>query len=479
MSHQKSMKKTVSALATGLLAGGGLAVLVALLAPATAAQAASVACTAPGDLYAASGSTTLGTQAVTVWGYSTTAGAGVTQPGGPTLCVNAGETVTVTLHNQLPENTALLFQGQQMVPDRTGAAPGATTTYTFTASRPGTYLYEAGLVPNGQHQVAMGLYGALIVRPATPGQAYDATTAFDDEAVLVLSEIDPALNNAASPAAFDMRKYAPRYSLINGKAYPNTDPIPAAAAGDKVLLRYVNAGSLYHSLASLGAEQKVIALGGSPLKYSRHYIAETFGPGQTADAIVTTPAATAAVNRLPIYDGSLLLHNSNVAGAGGMLTFVTVPPSGVVGPDTSGPVTSAVAFAAGTLSATVTDTTTGGSSVAGAEYFIDTVTGTGLPMTGSGAGSVNVTASASIPSGQHIVYVRGQDSVGNRGFFRLRAGHRRRRHRTDHEVPVTGSQPHERGGGCGHRRARHRGRHRHRRVEHHRGRVLHRRRRGH
>ncbi|MCI4657995.1 multicopper oxidase family protein [Cryobacterium zhongshanensis] len=411
------MKKTVSALVTGLLAGGGLAVLVALLAPAAAAQAASVSCTAPGDLYAASGSTTLGTQAVTVWGYSTTAGAGVTRPGGPTLCVNAGDTVTVTLHNQLPENTALLFQGQQMVPDRVGAAPAASTTYTFTASRPGTYLYEAGLVPNGQHQVAMGMYGALIVRPATLGQAYDATTAFDDEAVLVLSEIDPALNNAASPAAFDMRKYAPRYSLINGKAYPNTDPIPATAAGNKVLLRYVNAGSLYHSLAALGTEQKVVALDGSPLKYSRHYIAETFGPGQTADAIVTTPAATAAPSRLPIYDGSLLLHNSNAAGAGGMLTFVTVPASGVVGPDTSGPATSAVAFAAGTLSATINDTSTGGSSVAGAEYFIDTVTGTGLPMTGSGAGSVNVTASVSIPSGQHIVYVRGQDSVGNRGVF--------------------------------------------------------------
>ncbi|MEB0014969.1 multicopper oxidase domain-containing protein, partial [Glaciimonas sp. Cout2] len=81
-----------------------------------------------------------------------------------------------------------------MVPDRVGAAPGASTSYTFTASRPGTYLYEAGLVPNGQHQVAMGLYGALIVRPAISGQAYDATTAFDDEAVLVISEIDPALN---------------------------------------------------------------------------------------------------------------------------------------------------------------------------------------------------------------------------------------------------------------------------------------------
>ena len=233
------MKKVASSLLTGLLAGGGLAVLVALLAPATAAHAATVACTAPGNLYAVSGSTTLGVQSVRVWGYNTT-GAPATAPGGPTLCVNAGDTVTVTLHNALTdasdnpvtENTALLFQGQEMIPDRTGAAPGATKLYKFTASKPGTYLYEAGLVPNAQHQVAMGLYGALIVRPATAGQAYDdTTTAYDDEAVLVLSEIDPALNNRTvaqgGPATFDMRKYAPRYSLINGKAHPNTDPIPA------------------------------------------------------------------------------------------------------------------------------------------------------------------------------------------------------------------------------------------------------------
>jgi hypothetical protein len=402
------------AIVTGLLASGGLAVLAAVLAPATAAHAATVACTPTGDLYAVAGSTTLGSQAVKVWGYNTT-GAAVTQPGGPTLCVTAGDTVTVTLHNGLTENTAILFQGQAMVPDRTGAAPGATSQYTFTASRPGTYLYEAGLVPNGQHQSAMGLYGALIVRPAAAGQAYDAaSTAFDDEAVLVLSEIDPALNNAANPAAFDLRKYAPRYSLINGKAYPNTQPIPATAGGNKVLLRYVNAGSLYHSVASLGAEQRVIALDGSALNDSRRYIAETFGPGQTADAIVTTPAAIAQLNRLAIYDASLLLHNSNTTGTGGMLTFVTVPSSGVVS-DTTGPVTSAAAYAAGILSATIDDTATGGASIAGAEYFIDTVTGTGIPMTGSGAGAVSVTAAVAIPSGQHIVYLRGLDSVGNPG----------------------------------------------------------------
>ncbi|MDJ0350525.1 multicopper oxidase family protein [Cryobacterium sp. PH29-G1] len=402
---------------TGLMAGGGLAVLVALVIPATAAHAATVDCTVPSDLYAVAGTTSLGTQTVNVWGYGTTPGATAPRPGGPTLCVTAGDTVTITLHNELTENTALLFQGQQMIPDRTGAAPGATMPYTFTASQPGTYLYEAGLIPNGQHQVAMGLYGALIVRPATASQAYDATTAFDDEAVLVLSEIDPALNNAANPAAFDMRKYTPRYSLINGKAHPNTDPIAASAPGNKVLLRYVNAGILYHSVASLGAEQRIIALDGSPLNFSRRYVAETFGPGQTADALVTTPAAITQLNRLAIYDGSLLLHNSNTAGIGGMLTFVTVPASGIVSPDATGPVTSTLAYVAGTLSATIDDSSTGGANIAGAEYFIDTVTGTGVSMTGSGAGTVQVTASVTVPPGEHIVYVRGRDTNNNWGVF--------------------------------------------------------------
>ena len=142
---------------------------------------------------------------MTVWGYNDAPMRAVTRPGGPTLIVNQGDSVQVTLHNGLTEATSLLFQGQAMVPDTTGAAAGGTKTYTFTATNPGTFLYEAGLLPNAEHQVAMGLYGALIVRPTSasdvviPGQAYaDAATTFNDEAVLVLSEIDPALNNSAT-----------------------------------------------------------------------------------------------------------------------------------------------------------------------------------------------------------------------------------------------------------------------------------------
>ena len=68
-------------------------------------------------------------------------------------------------------------------------------------------------------------------------------------------------------ADFDMRKFNPRYALMNGRAYPDTAP-DRGAGGDTVLLRYVNAGVLYHSMGVLGAGQTVIALDGSPLDHA-------------------------------------------------------------------------------------------------------------------------------------------------------------------------------------------------------------------
>ena len=225
-------------LAVALLGVGLAQSYLALAAPgpspAVAPRAATLpdtTCTPTGvgtrtcDLWATTGTLSLPGASVPIWGYADTDSGAATLPG-PVLIATQGETVTVNLTNNLGEASALLFQGQAMVPDRVGAAAnGGTTTYTFVASNPGTYLYEAGLLPNAQHQVAMGMFGALIVRPAAPNQAYaDAATAYDDEAVLVLSEFDPNLNNSSDPALFDMRNFAPRYFMINGKAYPDTEP---------------------------------------------------------------------------------------------------------------------------------------------------------------------------------------------------------------------------------------------------------------
>ncbi len=293
--------------------------------------------------------------------------------------------------------------------------------------------------------------------------------------MLVLSEIDPALNTRANPATFDMRKYAPRYFLINGKAYPDTDPIPTVA-GHRVLLRYVNAGNQYHSMAVLGAHQSVIALDGSPLSASRSYVAETFGPGQTSDAIVTAPAATADA-RLAVYDGSLLLHSSNTAGFGGMLTFVAAAGAGG-GTDTAGPGTTNVAYAAGTLTATVDDSATGGATVAAAAYFVDSVTGTGTAMTRQLRRRQRRRHCRGHSSRRSAHPLRPRPGLARQlGPRQLGAGQRRRRRRPGHDIARADPEPHQRHRHRRCRRPRDRQRRRHRRLEHRRGRVLHRRRR--
>src|SRR5581483_6593788 len=94
---------------------------------------------------------------------------------GPTLIVTQGQTVTVNLTNNLPTaagNTSILFPGFQVT--STGgvvglltkeAAPGGTVSYSFTASTPGTRAYYSGT--QGDLQVEMGLYGAIIVLPSS------------------------------------------------------------------------------------------------------------------------------------------------------------------------------------------------------------------------------------------------------------------------------------------------------------------------
>ena len=376
------------------------------------------------ELYAVSGSAALPGQTVTVWGYNSTSDP-VTQPGGPTLIVNQGDTVKIALHNQLGERTTMLFQGQDMIPDTSGVAPGAVKIYSFTASRPGTYLYEAGLLPNAQHQVAMGLYGALVVQSATAGQAYDnVATAFNDEAVLVLSDIDPVLNNSANPAAFDMRNYAPKYFLINGQVYPDTAPI-LTAAGNQVLLRYVNAGLQPYSMSLLGLRQTAIAMDGSPFAYGRTLVAETVAPGQTADMLASVPAAAIDGSKFALFDANLMLHNNKtnntLSGSfGGMLTFLTVSGTPTTG-DTTGPATSAVSLTATSVNATVSDVGKGDSNVTAAEFFIDSTgpNGSGTAMSGIfGMVSVNVSGVINPAlSGSHTVYVHGMDAAGNWGPF--------------------------------------------------------------
>jgi FtsP/CotA-like multicopper oxidase with cupredoxin domain len=277
------------------------------------------------NLCATTGSVTLpGNVAVPVWGFvdrgsapDCDAVAGTATVPGPELRVDEGDTVTLTVTNRLPGRTISLdIPGIGFDAGPADAAFGSTVSRTFTASAPGTYLYESS--GDGERQTAMGLYGALVVRSATAGRAYDtAASAYDVEARLVLSAIDPAFN--ADPDHFDMRNFNATYWLINGKAYPDTAEI-TGAPGSTVLLRWVSAGPETVTMTMANGRAKQIAQDGELLANPFSVVADTLPAGSTADALVTIPPAG---ERIVLYNRQMHLVNGTGSPAlGGMLTAI-------------------------------------------------------------------------------------------------------------------------------------------------------------
>jgi len=444
------IKASAALLLVVALLAAGIGPRQAFADPQPAAVGGRVQAAVSIDLYAKPGTLTLpGPTTVPVWGYSLTSAGPAVVPG-PVLVVTEGVTVSITLHNALPVTTSLNSPGQSMIPDLVGVPPGLSHTYEFSAADPGIYLYEAGLLGGAQYQVPMGLYGALIVRPTLgPTYAYsDTATLFDVEAPIVLSEIDPALNSLTDPSTFDMRNYAAKYFLLNGKAYPQTDPIPVGA-GQTLLLRYVNAGQQIHTMAVLGLYQQYLSLGGAQLPWYRKLTSELLPPGDTADALVVVPplaqgqrAAPEGIDvpptRFPLYEASGLLHNNGAKDAngmplyGGMLTFIdsSADPGAPQGPVASNLLLTPNP-ASGTvnvlLTGSVSDVGRGDNPIQTAEFAIDFITATVHAMTPvdlafdspteAVQGTISTADMAALPAGPHTIYVRGQDSLGNWGGY--------------------------------------------------------------
>jgi FtsP/CotA-like multicopper oxidase with cupredoxin domain len=272
---------------------------------------------------------------IPIWGFgvpATPGDCGTATAGlpGPALTVDEGDAVTISVTNALPPGHPLRFEipGIDFAAGPTDAAVGATVTRSFTAGAPGSYVYSSG--GGAGRQTAMGLYGALVVRSATPNQAYDvAATGYDVAATLVLSAVDPRFN--AAPDTFDLHSYRATYWLINGRGYPDTAGI-AAAAGQRVLLRYLNAGFDNTTMLLLGMHQHVVARDARLLTNPFDAAAETIPAGATEDTIATVPAtAPPSPHGFPLYNRQVHVTNGDAPsdGApnpahtpGGMLTFI-------------------------------------------------------------------------------------------------------------------------------------------------------------
>jgi FtsP/CotA-like multicopper oxidase with cupredoxin domain len=226
---------------------------------------------------------------------------------GPTLIVTENVSFTVTLANGLPlaaGNTSILFPGLTLQSVSGGVAgllaqeatQASPVTYTLVATSPGTRSYYSGT--QGDLQVEMGLFGAIIVLPATvpagctavgsvpahyvaPGNtpevdfrlaasAYDhAKTCYDREYLFQFSEMDPGIHRQAEEQStrtctgcmsVATEPYHPAYFMINGRSMPDLmDPNyvaqyphqpyngnPHMHPGEIVLLRIIGQGRWQH-----------------------------------------------------------------------------------------------------------------------------------------------------------------------------------------------------------------------------------------
>jgi FtsP/CotA-like multicopper oxidase with cupredoxin domain len=248
---------------------------------------------------------------------------------GPTLIVHQNDQVMITLHNKLPAaagSTSILFPGFTVT--ATGGAPGvltqeappsSTVTYTFKATTPGTHSYYSGT--QGDLQIEMGLFGAIIVLPAGPTPTAPSTSqttchalamnlpdgqsdfrlapaaynnyqaCYDREYLFQFSEMDPGIHTQAAAQSnlacnspqgcmtVATEPYHPAYFMINGRSMPDDmDPNyapqyphqpyngnPHMHPGEMVLLRVIGTGRWQHPFHEHGNHVRILGRDGNIL----------------------------------------------------------------------------------------------------------------------------------------------------------------------------------------------------------------------
>jgi nitrite reductase (NO-forming) len=159
---------------------------------------------------------------------------------GPIVHVREGQTVEMTLTNGGAIPHSIDFHAARIAPNVAfrDVDPGESFTFRFVAGDPGVYMYHCGTKPVLAH-IANGMYGAIVVDPATP------LPKADREYVLVASEWYMNGDGIAKPASLDMAKaraMQPDWTTFNGYANQYVTHPLVADPGETVRFYVVAAG---------------------------------------------------------------------------------------------------------------------------------------------------------------------------------------------------------------------------------------------
>ncbi|MFI0819060.1 multicopper oxidase family protein [Streptomyces sp. NPDC021098] len=280
------------------------------------------------QLIAAATTLDLGARQVKSWAYDD-------QVPGRALRATAGETLALTLVNQLPEPTSLHWHGIRLRNDMDGV-PGITQPplrtgtaydYRFTAINPGTYWVH----PHNGVQLDRGLYAPLIVEDPKEPLKYDKEwiVVLDDwldgvggrtpDKVLrqlnggrtmahgmetAASHMPPMPRHVGKPSPArsaasglltgatsallggDAGHVAYPYYLINGRT-PDSPQVFRAKRGDRIRIRIINAGGDTAFRVALGGHRMTVThTDGYPVQPTATD-ALLLGMGERYDVLVT------------------------------------------------------------------------------------------------------------------------------------------------------------------------------------------------
>lgn len=273
---------------------------------------------------------------------------------GPTIRVTEGDTLRVTLTNELDEPTSIHWHGLHVPNEMDGVppltqeavAPGERFTYEFTVSHAGTFMYHSHV--QVVDQIGRGLYGPLIVdpQPSAEQPSAEQATTFDNEFTMMISAwtipdataagdqpmagmddesaatAGEAETSETSDAAMAMDY---NYFTINGKAFPEA-PAWEVTEGDLVRVRLLNISNVVHPMHLHGQDFKVVAKDGESLRPEQQLVMNTISinAGETYDVVFLAESPGTWV----FHCHELHHTENNGVEPGGLLQVIAITPDG-------------------------------------------------------------------------------------------------------------------------------------------------------